>query len=104
MQTATDSMFCNVLGEGFESDHGEGGKGMGEEKPRADLEKRVIQLEELYSHQQHLVQQLDEELVKLRSVIEKLEYRHVVQEDRLKWLIDNRLTLDDLPNEKPPHY
>ena len=46
---------------------------MGEEKPRADLEKRVIQLEELYSHQQHLVQQLDEELVKLRSVIEKLE-------------------------------
>ncbi|MEC7428834.1 MAG: SlyX family protein [Planctomycetota bacterium] len=77
---------------------------MGEEKPRADLEKRVIQLEELYSHQQHLVQQLDEELVKLRSVIEKLEYRHVVQEDRLKWLIDNRLTLDDLPNEKPPHY
>ncbi len=77
---------------------------MGEEKPRADLEKRVIQLEELYSHQQHLVQQLDEELVKLRSVIEKLEYRHVVQEDRLKWLIDNRLTLDDIPNEKPPHY
>ena len=62
---------------------------MGEEIPRADLEKRVIQLEELYSHQQHLVQQLDEELVKLRSVIEKLEYRHVVQEDRLKWLIDN---------------
>ena len=57
---------------------------MGEEKLRADLEKRVIQLEELYSHQQHLVQQLDEELVKLRSVIEKLEYRHVVQEDRLK--------------------
>lgn len=77
---------------------------MGEEKLRADLEKRVIQLEELYSHQQHLVQQLDEELVKLRSVIEKLEYRHVVQEDRLKWLIDNRLTLDDIPNEKPPHY
>ncbi|MCH2119831.1 MAG: SlyX family protein [Planctomycetota bacterium] len=77
---------------------------MGEEIPRADLEKRVIQLEELYSHQQHLVQQLDEELVKLRSVIEKLEYRHVVQEDRLKWLIDNRLTLDDIPNEKPPHY
>ena len=76
---------------------------MGEEIPRADLEKRVIQLEELYSHQQHLVQQLDEELVKLRSVIEKLEYRHVVQEDRLKWLIDNRLTLDDIPNEKPPH-
>ena len=77
---------------------------MGEEIPRADLEKRVIQLEELYSHQQHLVQQLDEELVKLRSVIEKLEYQHVVQEDRLKWLIDNRLTLDDIPNEKPPHY
>ena len=77
---------------------------MGEEIPRADLEKRVIQLEELYSHQQHLVQQLDEELVKLRSVIEKLEYRHVVQEDRLKWLIDNRLPLDDIPNEKPPHY
>ena len=77
---------------------------MGEEIPRADLEKRVIQLEELYSHQQHLVQQLDEELVKLRSVIEKLEYRHVVQDDRLKWLIDNRLTLDDIPNEKPPHY
>ena len=77
---------------------------MGEEIPRADLEKRVIQLEELYSHQQHLVQQLDEELVKLRSVIEKLEYRHVVQEDRLTWLIDNRLTLDDIPNEKPPHY
>ena len=76
---------------------------MGEEIPRADLEKRVIQLEELYSHQQHLVQQLDEELVKLRAVIEKLEYRHVVQEDRLKWLIDNRLTLDDIPNEKPPH-
>lgn len=82
----------------------EKGNGMGEEKPRVDLEKRVIQLEELYSHQQHLVQQLDEELVKLRSVIEKLEYRHVVQEDRLKWLIDNRLTLDDIPNEKPPHY
>ena len=60
---------------------------MGEEIPRADLEKRVIQLEELYSHQQHLVQQLDEELVKLRAVIEKLEYRHVVQEDRLKSLL-----------------
>lgn len=69
-----------------------------------DLQDRVTQLEELFSHQQHLVQQLNEEVVNLRAVIDRLEYRHGVQEDRLKWLIDNRLTLDDIPNEKPPHY
>ena len=26
MQAATDSMFCDVSGKGFESDHGEGEK------------------------------------------------------------------------------
>ena len=77
---------------------------MSEASRTADCEARVTQLEEVVSYQQHLVQQLNDEVVKLRSIVDLLEHRHTAQEERLRWMMENRLTIDDLPDEKPPHY
>ena len=75
-----------------------------DKETREALESRLVQLEELFSHQQHLVQQLNDEVVSLRATLDRLQNQAVAHEERLKWLVENRLTLDDLPNEKPPHY
>jgi len=71
--------------------------------PEASLNDRVIQLEELVSHQDHLLQQLNRVIVQLQAEHNELRsamQRHV---DRLESRIESQTDRMD-PNEKPPHY
>ena len=67
------------------------------------LEQRLTQLEELFSHQQHLVQQLDQVTVQLRADLVALDKRVADQQTQLEWLTQNNSPIDDR-EEKPPHY
>lgn len=68
------------------------------------LEKRLIHLEELFAHHENLVDKLNEVLTGMQSMIESIETRQTVVEERIKWVIENSLPSNDDPNEKPPHY
>lgn len=67
------------------------------------LEQRLTQLEELLTHHQHLVQQLNEATVQLRADIVALNKRVAGQQKQLEWLTQNSSPVDDR-EEKPPHY
>ena len=67
------------------------------------LVARVIQLEELVSHQEHLLQQLNNVVSELRSECDDLKDMLGERCDRLESLIENQ-SEGDLPDEKPPHY
>ena len=72
--------------------------------PESGLEERLVRLEELFSHHQHMVQQLNEVIVQLRAEVEGLEARSARQEARLQSVAEKQASLDDQPDEKPPHY
>ena len=67
------------------------------------LVARVVQLEELVSHQEHLLHQLNTVVSELRTECEGLKDRLGERCDRLESLIENQ-SEGDLPDEKPPHY
>ena len=67
------------------------------------LRERVIQIEELLSHQEHVIQQLNEVVLKLRTDYESLSAKLQDRMGRLEGQVDNLSSPYD-PNEKPPHY
>lgn len=67
------------------------------------LRRRVVQLEELFSHHEQLVHQLNETLVALRADHDQLRAQYLEQGQRLAAVADRQATPMD-PNEKPPHY
>lgn len=74
---------------------------MGEQLP---IDDRLVQLEELFSHQQRLLGQLDEVVVALRREMESLQSQIEQHRLRLNWLAENTAVIDDAQDEKPPHY
>lgn len=68
------------------------------------LEERVTRLEEIHTHQQHLIDQLNEVVVGLRLDLTRLEKRYDEQQSRLKTLMADHSVIEDDPNERPPHY
>ncbi len=68
------------------------------------LSDRVTQLEECFSHQEHLVEQLNKVVIQLRLDLERVETKFDEQQRHIKWLTENQLIIDDQPDEKPPHY
>ena len=67
------------------------------------LRQRVVQLEELFSHHEQLVQQLNETLVALRADHDRLQAMCVEQGQRLAAMGEPQSTPMG-PEEKPPHY
>ena len=67
------------------------------------LEQRVIQIEELLSHHEHVIQQLNEVVLQLRADHDSLTAKLLQRIDRLEAQLVNLSTPYD-PNEKPPHY
>ena len=67
------------------------------------LRDRVTQLEELSSHQEHLLQQLNDVVVHLRADYDVLLARINSRIDNLEARLENLASHDD-PSEKPPHY
>lgn len=63
-----------------------------------ELERRVIALEEKYSHQDRLVSELNSMVAKQEQVIEELV--SYIQESKDRQSSENRNLKDDLP----PHY
>ncbi len=70
------------------------------------LVNRVVQLEELFSHHQHHVQQLNEVIVQLRGELDSLQIKYANQQSRLESLQESQALAEtvDLADEKPPHY
>ena len=77
---------------------------MNETTPAAeDLAARVVRLEELVSHQQHTLEQLDAVAMGLQQQLDQRSREQKTELERLRYQIANRAG-DDLPHEKPPHY
>ena len=68
------------------------------------LQGRIVQLEELFSHQEHLVSQLNEAVVQLRKDLSRAEAKCNEQETRIRLLAEQQVTERDPVEEKPPHY
>jgi uncharacterized coiled-coil protein SlyX len=68
--------------------------------------RRVVQLEELFSHHQHDVQQLNQVILELHSELDALKTNYTNQQSQLEAIQESRSqTLsEDLADEKPPHY
>lgn len=72
---------------------------------RNDIEKRLIALEERYSHQEHLIGQLNEVVTKQEFVIDELvEHLRTLVAGANEDSSSEKLTLDNLKDYKPPHY
>ena len=67
------------------------------------LQDRVMQLELLLSHQEHLLQQLNDVVVQLRAEQDNLKAKFRERMQRLESIIERQAAAPD-PDEKPPHY
>ena len=72
-------------------------------EPGEPLGARILRLEELVSHQQHLLEQLDTVAANLQKQLDKHRQDYKSELDRLRYKMSNQAG-DDLPHEKPPHY
>ncbi len=68
------------------------------------LQKRIVQLEEVISHQENTVQKLNESVIDLRTELDRLETRFTQQEGRIRSLAEHHEASSDPLDEKPPHY
>ncbi len=68
------------------------------------LLRRIVQLEELFSHHEHLVHQLNDAVVQLRKDLASVESKCREQASQLRSLSDHQETARDPREEKPPHY
>ena len=69
----------------------------------SSLQDQVIQLEELVTHQEHLIQQLNEVLLQVRADCDRMKTSFQEKIDRLESLVEHQMSDYD-PDEKPPHY
>jgi len=68
------------------------------------LLRRIVQLEELFSHNEHLVHQLNDAVVQLRKELATVEAKCREQEGRIRSISEHQETARDPLEEKPPHY
>lgn len=68
------------------------------------LAEEVVRLEEVITHQQQLVQDLNEALTALRDEADDVARRQNTIDQTVRRLVDLQQAAEDLPDEKPPHY
>ncbi|MCA9144837.1 MAG: SlyX family protein [Planctomycetaceae bacterium] len=68
------------------------------------LQRRIVQLEELFSHHEHHVHQLNDAVVQLRRELAVVEAKCREQEGRIRSLSEHHEAASDPLDEKPPHY
>ena len=66
------------------------------------LQQRILQLEEVVSHQQHLLEQLTQVIVQLRKENDDWRRKLDLRVEQLETQPGQQA--GDLPHEKPPHY
>ena len=66
---------------------------------------RLVQLEMVFSHQEQLVQQLNQVMIQLRDELDALKQKYDKQTAQIEWLIQS-LPVEgrSLEDDKPPHY
>ncbi|TWT96060.1 hypothetical protein Pla108_31420 [Botrimarina colliarenosi] len=69
-----------------------------------NLADEVVRLEEVITHQQQLVQDLNEAVTAMRNAADQTARRQNNIEQTVKRLVDVQTSAEDLPDEKPPHY
>lgn len=69
----------------------------------ADIEARLIALEELFAHQDRRLHELNDAVLEFRGEFDRLKARLQLQIDQLGAQMEERSASYD-PNEKPPHY
>ena len=67
------------------------------------LQDRVTQLEELFSHQERFLQQLNEVALQLRAECDSLKIGFQERIGQLEAVVQSQSATCD-PDEKPPHY
>ncbi len=67
-------------------------------------EDNLIRVEELLSHQQHLLNELDGVVTNLRQEVDNRDTRTESIERTVKRLVELQQAAEDLPDERPPHY
>ncbi len=68
------------------------------------LLRRIVQLEELFSHHEHLVHQLNDAVVQVRKELAIVEAKCREQEGRIRSISEHQETIRGPLDEKPPHY
>lgn len=71
---------------------------------KIDLEKEVIRLEEVITHQQQLVQDLNEAVTMTSGGADETARRLQSLEQTIKRLVEQQQGAVDAPDERPPHY
>lgn len=71
--------------------------------PSEKLHDRILRLEELVSHQQHLLEQLNEVATSLQTQLFRQQQEHKAELEKLRSQMSDSAD-GDLPHEKPPHY
>ena len=71
---------------------------------KGPLEQRVRQLEELVTHHEHVAEQLNQVVVRMRGELTRLEAKVDEQVARLTWKVEQPPEIRDPVDEKPPHY
>ena len=72
-------------------------------EPSENINARVLRLEELVSHQQHLLEQLNEVATSLQTQLYRQQQEHKAELEQLRSQMSDA-SEGDLPHEKPPHY
>jgi len=65
------------------------------------FEKRIVQLEEMVTHQESYISELNQTILAMQADITKLQAASAKTQERLDSLAQ---TTDDIPHEPPPHY
>lgn len=68
------------------------------------LRRRIVQLEELFSHHEHLVHQLNDAVIQLRTELASVAAKCKEQDGRIRSITEHQETARDPLEEKPPHY
>ncbi|MEZ6090424.1 MAG: SlyX family protein [Pirellulaceae bacterium] len=63
----------------------------------------IVQLQETVSFQQRAIDQLNEVITQIRLELDQANLRLEKHEARLKYLAETQ-TVDEVPDERPPHY
>ena len=69
-----------------------------------DLAAELTHLQEVISHQQQLVNELNEAVTATRNEVDSSARRQHGVELTVRRLVDLQTAAEDVPNEKPPHY
>lgn len=79
------------------------GSGSSQSEPDPSQEN-LIRVEELLSHQQHLLNELNEVVTSVRQEVDSRDTRIHTIENTVKRLVEFQQAAEDLPDERPPHY